>query len=552
MPTFNPCSAFSGGVDSPNPIFQSHHLTVENCTHGAKTLMRSTGQWYHEVILGEDFGGWATPRIGWATDLFIEGCSCKGVGCCNESWGVCGVEHKIWHLAVEPFQWPRQWQAGDIIGLAIDIDKGTIKFSFNGIWILNDSYLSKFLAMGRSFFPALTIVGSFTMALTQASWYYSPPSDTYLAWSGSGRFEYKIRSGMFGTFWGVPAHWCGFQWSDATVSFIPVPLQLIKVLYCMKSYTRSNGHVIIDDHEVEIVNAFNWRCQCGHRYNPFLDDVRERDFRDLPAEWPCPDCGQRVARNWHAVQRLSHPWSDLGYDSRPLSARWDSRTITPRVFVTGLPHMLLDVTPREFITPIVSSTCTPRSHDDLEAFSDAESFSALSLGHEEQVTELGAFHILPMRNWQCNDCDENLEWADDFLWCEACSVRVHWPVRQTENISGHTPIFRQQSDGQPSFCHPCSVHDSELADDFFFTSSTLESPRQIATSLTSSKQSVQHPELRNDKWVFGAIADQCGSGRLMHRNGLGREFSPTRPGHRAGGGHSGPWWTVPEACYLTI
>jgi hypothetical protein len=69
--------------------------------------MRCNGQWYYEVTLGDDFGEWAFPQIGWATDLFVEQCYGKyGIGNCYESLGVCGVRHKIWHLDEETFSGP--------------------------------------------------------------------------------------------------------------------------------------------------------------------------------------------------------------------------------------------------------------------------------------------------------------------------------------------------------------------------------------------------------------------------------------------------------------
>jgi len=56
-------------------------------------------------------------------------------------------------------------------------------------------------------------------------------------------------------------------------------------------------NVIIDEWEVEILPSLKWVCPCGHVYRNF-DDRHFRHFRDLPREWPCPSCGQRLLYLW--------------------------------------------------------------------------------------------------------------------------------------------------------------------------------------------------------------------------------------------------------------
>lgn len=542
MFVFKSCCRFSRGEHVPNTtelpfgdleLLQSNIMPgVEHrWTLGAKARMRCNGQWYYEVTLGDDFGEWAFPQIGWATDLFVEQCYGKyGIGNCYESLGVCGVRHKIWHLDEETFQWPRQWQAGDVIGLAIDIDDRTVRFSLNGNWISRVSTFTDW-TNGRSFFPALSILGSFTMALTRSIWRYSPPSCSYLSWSDSGQFEYKIRFGSVR----VP-----ILTSDGTESYTTLPLPLFRFLFHVDKHCCSR--TIVDNHEVEIL--YSWRCQCGHWYDPSLDDSHGRAFHDLPAEWPCPNCGQRFARNWHVVDLTRLDQSPgLRSQASPQPNQYRSRPPPPTPSQDWS-------SPRTYA--FTSSTCTPRSHDDLETSSDGDSFSALSPDRTEERPEFDVFHaLLPQRNWKCDNCDENLEWGeDDSLWCRTCNVIVQWPVWQPGDDVGSIPTEIQQREAQSSLRIPCSASDSEVADDFFFTASTLESPRESPMLTTMLKPNV---DAYNSKWVFGSIADEYGSLRsmsYMHRSGLHRETSPTRPGHRACGGHCGQWWTVPDARYL--
>merc|ERR1712014_396279 len=144
---------------------------------GTPVLMKSTGRFYYEVKIGKDL---QTPQFGWATNRFQEGPPDEyldGVGDDAESWGVDGLRFKMWHGDAQDGRrlgWPRKWEEGDIIGLAIDIDAGVMQFSLNGDWI--EEARNKFEAAGRQFYPAISARGQFAMLVPSSAWQKSPPS----------------------------------------------------------------------------------------------------------------------------------------------------------------------------------------------------------------------------------------------------------------------------------------------------------------------------------------------------------------------------------------
>lgn len=500
---------------------------------GAKSLGRSSGKWYHEVTLGEDFGLWANPQIGWATDRFVDGSAYnRGVGDCKDSWGVCGLRHKIMHGGEEDFVWPRTWQAGDTIGLAIDIDEGVMQFSLNGQWISNYhngfSFDLYFFSLDRSFFPALSMLGSFKVGIARKSWRYSPPSDMYLAWGDSGQFEYKVRFSMVRLV---------IRRAGETALDTAIPLQLFKCVFPTVCCMLDSHRCIVDENEIEIISLFTrWRCECGHVYNPYLDNEYAKDFQDLPAEWPCPDCGQRLARNWRVIEDSGVWWNGRlhGITSESLSTL---RSLSLQDSTLPYP-----TTSRSWY-PYTDSTCTPRSSDDLDAFSDAGSWGASSPRKETTLVE---------GYWRCDQCDETLEWAwGTSLWCKVCNGTVAWPIWQSEYKTGRLLMEHQECVAQAPSQLPCSVPETNECGGFCLTASTLASPKRSAMTMTNSKPS---SECLDAEYNIEPIPEEFGPFRTtgaVPRSGLGREPSPARPGHRAAGGNCGPWWTKPSARYIT-
>lgn len=160
-------------------------------TAGAKDLKRSSGKFYHEVKLGA-IAPSRCVQLGWLTDRFTEGpFDGEGVGDDEHGWAVDGLHHKKWHNGEESAPWFRDWMAGDVIGLAIDIDGGRMQFSLNGAWE-EDAEMS-FQSSNCSLFPAVSMEGLYTMHIPQTTWQFSPPSDAFQAWCDSGLFTRPLR-----------------------------------------------------------------------------------------------------------------------------------------------------------------------------------------------------------------------------------------------------------------------------------------------------------------------------------------------------------------------
>mmetsp|Transcript_1488 Transcript_1488/g.2531 ORF Transcript_1488/g.2531 Transcript_1488/m.2531 type:complete len:1262 (+) Transcript_1488:71-3856(+) len=162
------------------------HLTT-----GAKHLAQSSGKYYYEVALGKEFSD-EYPQIGWLTMEFEEkDYDGDGVGDDIHGWATDGVRHLRWHNGEEDAAWPRSWQGGDVVGLAIDIEGGQMLFSLNGQWV-PDVQMTFKAEENSSFFPALTMKGHFVMYIPKGSWKFAPPDEDFQAWAESGSFARPI------------------------------------------------------------------------------------------------------------------------------------------------------------------------------------------------------------------------------------------------------------------------------------------------------------------------------------------------------------------------
>merc|ERR1711972_127714 len=101
-------------------------------TVGAPDSMVKSGVLYYEVEMLPSQG---IPQLGFASGEFqtgIDECQGDGVGDDGESWGLDGIRQLAWHGGGKA--WPCEWSAGDIIGLAANVDLGKIAVAKNGDW----------------------------------------------------------------------------------------------------------------------------------------------------------------------------------------------------------------------------------------------------------------------------------------------------------------------------------------------------------------------------------------------------------------------------------
>eukprot|EP00586_Coscinodiscus_wailesii_P000291 CAMPEP_0172485390 /NCGR_PEP_ID=MMETSP1066-20121228/13459_1 /TAXON_ID=671091 /ORGANISM="Coscinodiscus wailesii, Strain CCMP2513" /LENGTH=723 /DNA_ID=CAMNT_0013250659 /DNA_START=57 /DNA_END=2228 /DNA_ORIENTATION=+ len=121
----NPCDV-EHDVDGSMFTFKSF------CTAGAPGLFADTGIIYYELEMLND-GEYV--QFGFALKNGIEQMNKytgEGVGDDSLSWGVDGVRSLKWHDGEE--DWEGKWTKGNIIGLAVNIEKGMMAMSKDGDW----------------------------------------------------------------------------------------------------------------------------------------------------------------------------------------------------------------------------------------------------------------------------------------------------------------------------------------------------------------------------------------------------------------------------------
>ncbi len=98
-------------------------------------LDQESGTLYYEVnILSADAScicqfGVAGTKFALYTDY-----SNEGVGDDTTSWAVDGMRQKLWHKGhmSQASSWGGAWRPGDVIGISVDLDQGTMSASVNG------------------------------------------------------------------------------------------------------------------------------------------------------------------------------------------------------------------------------------------------------------------------------------------------------------------------------------------------------------------------------------------------------------------------------------
>ena len=128
-------------------------MSVESVSNFASVVASSAvfkGKWMYEVVL--ETGG--VLQIGWAT----MGCKFsteEGVGDSPDSYAYDGSRVQKWNCDYAEYGEP--WGAGDVIGVAIDLDNGTVSYARNGVFLGIAFQDVAFDAPGMAYFPAISI-----------------------------------------------------------------------------------------------------------------------------------------------------------------------------------------------------------------------------------------------------------------------------------------------------------------------------------------------------------------------------------------------------------
>eukprot|EP00029_Vermamoeba_vermiformis_P012375 TRINITY_DN718_c0_g1_i2.p1 TRINITY_DN718_c0_g1~~TRINITY_DN718_c0_g1_i2.p1 ORF type:complete len:881 (+),score=91.65 TRINITY_DN718_c0_g1_i2:685-3327(+) len=114
---------------SPDKL--SARLDIETFETIAANVAVTKGKWYYEVKLYTD----GIMQIGWATRKTLDKCMRpEGEGRVGDdfSYGVNLNENQAWHGGGKVYG-SAKWKAGDVLGCYLDLDKGQILFSLNGV-----------------------------------------------------------------------------------------------------------------------------------------------------------------------------------------------------------------------------------------------------------------------------------------------------------------------------------------------------------------------------------------------------------------------------------
>ncbi|XP_053210513.1 E3 ubiquitin-protein ligase RNF123-like isoform X2 [Panonychus citri] len=107
------------------------------------------GKWIYEVMLvskGIMQVGWSTYRCSFSQQ--------QGVGDTRDSYAFDGSRMRKWNLTTNKYG--EHWHPGDVIGCAIDLDKGTMDFYRNGKH-LGRAFNRVRLGLGFAYFPAVSL-----------------------------------------------------------------------------------------------------------------------------------------------------------------------------------------------------------------------------------------------------------------------------------------------------------------------------------------------------------------------------------------------------------
>jgi hypothetical protein len=130
-------------------------------TAAVPQCISASGQVRYEVTL-LDMG--RCPQIGWATPSFghTHERTGDGTGDDEHSWAADGARQSAWHGGQRP-GYDVAWATDDVIGVAADLDVGSLSFAKNGEWLEVFSGID--ISLAASFRPLRC-----TMAAARSTW----------------------------------------------------------------------------------------------------------------------------------------------------------------------------------------------------------------------------------------------------------------------------------------------------------------------------------------------------------------------------------------------
>jgi len=121
-------------------------------------VLLTSGCYYYEFTCLE----YGLGQIGWA-DLLLRATSDGGLGVGDDrhSWGTDGMRAHLWYDG--HINYSQQWEAGTVIGCAVDLDNGLIAFSQDGSWRRPMGLAATTTIIAGGVAPAFTLQGGFSL-----------------------------------------------------------------------------------------------------------------------------------------------------------------------------------------------------------------------------------------------------------------------------------------------------------------------------------------------------------------------------------------------------
>lgn len=129
------------------------------------------GRWQYEVQLrskGIMQIGWCSSKCQFTQDT--------GVGDTRNSYGLDGSKQRLWH--VQTRKYGPYWRSGDIIGVCLDMDRGTIEYQRNGC-ALGEAFRDIERGAGIALFPAASMAYNDSMTANFGGSPFRHPVDGY-------------------------------------------------------------------------------------------------------------------------------------------------------------------------------------------------------------------------------------------------------------------------------------------------------------------------------------------------------------------------------------
>jgi Kip1 ubiquitination-promoting complex protein 1 len=136
-----------------NIRFANNHLSIESLSNFSSARATSCvykGRWMYEVTLGTA----GIQQLGWAT-MWCPFTNEEGVGDATDSYAYDGKRRKKWNVSCS--QYGDNWAAGDVIGCAVDLEKGEISFYRNGVSLGTAFSNVQRFSPGMAYFPAISM-----------------------------------------------------------------------------------------------------------------------------------------------------------------------------------------------------------------------------------------------------------------------------------------------------------------------------------------------------------------------------------------------------------